>query len=485
MKWTVLVGSLGLAIGFLAGRSEIVDSKEIKSAEAPTVKSQRSLRGTNRERKSRSQRTGGNRPGGDLFGEFVRGRRHSTISNNACLMKRILELDRDDFPDVFEELIEFGSFEDINEAIAQHRANYFDGLAGMALSRWYELEGEAALDWILAKVHPELQRNVSLALIRDGYHRNPDESFQLLKKFAALGDGGEMGLVNSDWFYEVGRFSRNLVQDLEELREISSEFKGDPVGLINDPFADPFAETPPELELVNGAIAAGREAELRAVCAETAPTVIEILDQVLQQSAIERAERQGWRALKGEIDSGRIASAPAAVESVFEEWREEDPVAAREWFLNQDIGNREEQIADSLPLQGRSDWQDRGEAGPFVPSEVVQQLRGFEAAGEPVGRGWGRLGRTLVRGDHWDQIEEIRSLIPSERWQGLRDRMVSDAIDTVRLSYGEGETLEFRQIPERDLQVLERFDLQDEALRQVAEENEAALGELNRRLGVE
>lgn len=146
-----------------------------------------------------------------------------SVVSRARLMKWILELDADAFPEVLEELKDLRG--DLSTDPFAADSNLPDYLR-VALSRWYELEGAGVLDWVLSK--PEVLKGAKKGtliqtLIQDGYARDPDWSFQLVKKYAEAMEAGsgQSGIADS-WFYQVGRWSRNVEAEYDELLGLAS-----------------------------------------------------------------------------------------------------------------------------------------------------------------------------------------------------------------------------------------------------------------------
>lgn len=416
--------------------------------------------------------------------EILRSGKITTISGEARLMKWILELESADFPEVLERLEGIEGMEGAaDDPFAADSAG--SDLVMLALSRWYELDGERVLEWVMEENEAHEAKKKITSLIKDGYARDPEASFRALEKHARLLTG-ENGL-SSSWCFEVARWSQDLGADLASLNELFTTY-GTNRPSQDDPPDDPFAsdeELGAEYYLARGAIAAGREDELRAVLGDQHPEVLRELEALENQKAVDIASQEGWQALRDGVDQGRFENEFWIAEKVYENWAKENPEQAEAWFLKQDLGNREMQIVRMVGLELPS-WANGSDGSlDFESVEVAERIQEFASQGEPVEEAWAALAAAVVEGDHWDEVEALKSAVPAAVWEGMTERIRSDAVSHRRLALGSDASVWFREISQEELKVLERFGLKERALQEIADTNEESLRKLHEWLGVE
>jgi hypothetical protein len=121
----------------------------------------------------------------------------------------------------------------------------------------------------------------------------------------------------------------------------------------------------------------------------------------------------------------------------------------------------------------------------FESVEVAERIQEFASQGEAVEEAWAALAAAVVEGDHWDEVEALKSAVPAAVWEGMTERIRSDAVSHRRLALGSDASVWFREISQEELKVLERFGLKERALQEIADTNEESLRKLHEWLGVE
>lgn len=493
MRWAILLGILGLAIGFLIGRAQ--DDQGAPDQEgAPVARSARKVSGRSGASAIRRPTESKKREGERMVAEVAGLEGSFSEISQARLMKWIMELEAGDFPEILQELEKLG---DPKYADPFSNASPNADFLTVAMGRWYELEGEAVLEWILTK--PEVLKKRETAsllqeLLQDGYSRDSGQTIQLLKKYhGAMGDDDTVGGVANSWFYLLGKSSRNLMVEFEELRELSLTWD-DPDGDFQNP--DPFArEEPPQQLLVRGAIVAGREEELRLMFEGKDPEFIELLDRAVNFEKVKEIESQGWASLKDSIDRGEIESESWMSRRIIASWSKDEPEKAYEWFLSQQWNDREEQLKFAVfsPLLK---WNEDPFDYNFQLPAAVQRVKDLETRGEPaeaVNEVWREVLDRVMNRRQWDDLEKLQADVDPGLWADAMEQVSRGQVRSSKLGFPvpssvpgveQSDQIQFQQLTGSS-EVLERFGLKERTMQAIAENNEKALRELQRRLGVE
>lgn len=479
MKWTFLVGILGLAIGFLVGRSEekVVENEEGEAV----VRSERRVG----SRGGRSREVGDSERGRSRVDRMIReagmSEEEMTEISRARLMKWILELEAADFPEVLESLVKLRVPGDPDPfAAGPSSSDYLT----VAMARWYELEGEIVLDWVLAE--PEVlegMRTESLLLdmIRDGYEKNPTLSFQLMKKHSEVLKGrSDFGTL---WCYQIGRWSRDFAMEYEEVEAMAKELGFDFESGEPDPFADASARPGPSL--IRGMVDAGRGQEVREFFAQKEPEMLGELDSLLENRKLDRLEKQGWQAVKAAIDSGEVEGSEWQAANVLNQWAKEEPEKALAWFLDQEAedGDRAFQITRAV-LSSAFEMRE-GDRSKWNIDAVIKFLGQMETEGEPTGEAWGELTERIVRQEHWLDLKKLKSKVSPDQWETALKLVERRAVGSDSIQMGHGDWIEFQKLKGADLQLLDYFGIKERVLQGAAEQNAKSLRELQETLGLE
>ncbi|MFT6178569.1 MAG: hypothetical protein ACI9NQ_000582 [Paracoccaceae bacterium] len=389
-------------------------------------------------------------------------------------MKWILELGAADFPDVLihlEEMSPRGGYDPDPFATGPSIAEFLR----VAMARWYELEGEAVLQFMLSR--PEVLAESDSGelfeeLLRDGYRRDPTFSFQLLKKYAAsmvdtLGVDG----ISDTWRYQLGRWSEDFAVELPELVGLEEAF-GE--SARND---DPFATDPtPELALIRGLIDAGRGDEARALFAAEDPERVKLLDSYLDQKRTEQLSASGWQDLKAAIDSGELGGDLERAKTVLEGWVGEDSSQALTWFLDQKFegvarSSQIREVAFSKAFYTESDGMARSS---FDVDKVMTFLDQMKEEGEPVEDSFASIVESVVYREDWDDLERLRQSVSPDVWTLGMNLLKDSKTGTDYINLGGKSGVVLPRLTEQNTEVLDRFGILNEVHESIAEAKEVA-----------
>lgn len=464
MKWTVLIGILGVAVGYLLGTGrEVVGGDEVGAPEVVRRDHRWQLAEEISKKKGLKASLG--------------------QVEHARLAKWILELEARAFPDALVVLkgLDDGMDGDPIAAKAPNR-----GYLTLGMARWYELEGESVLRWVLTQPEALRGEDQSLLLgdlIQDGYGREPTLSFQLLKKYAevmAKANGGE-GLSIS-WRYQLGRWSKNLMSEFAMLEELEDTF-----GWSDDDISPPGRGIrDPELSLISGLLEAGRVDDARELFAEGAGMGMELLEENLEQARTLKIRKEGWKSLKGAMEKGEVEVSGYLMGEVFSGWVLDDSNAAITWFLDREIEgmDRSEQIRKAAFSGAFVNEREGGGLNDLDTDGILKFLIQKQGEGEPVGESFSDLMMSFGSSSDWDGVEKLKSRVTPEVWEEGLVKVRSAAVKVEKLFFGEGQMLLLMEFKEDGRGLVERFGIQDEVSEEMARVNEESVKALMRRVGV-
>lgn len=506
MKLAVMIGILGVLLGYFVGRGQSKGRDENAGPEE-VVRSSRGLEGRRTGDGGRDQprvRTDVKR----RALEVGRQGEDMTELSKARLIAWIMRLESGDFPDVLDDLAELGSFGEPDPFYSGSQAEYLK----IGLCRWYELEGEMVLDWILRS--PPVLEGTELKpiigdLLTDQFERDAGAGLETLKRYAeVLADHGKgiRGGLSGQWRYLVGRWSRNPMEDFAKLVALEEQFG---VRIDSDadadPFdtegADPFGSGQPDpfdsgrddpfpvtrinnalgMLLLEGLVNGGRLEEARDYCSANFPEDMDVVEEIINERAVNSLKSQGWRDLKEAIDSGRVEGDSWDELEVFRELKNEDPDEAVRWFLELD-GEESKEGIRVASLVGVGGFLVK--SGGTELEQGTRFLNGLEEAGETVDRGWEALFDRAMNRNRWDDIEAMRERVSEDKWQeGLK--AISEKVLTRRWVSLGGESIYFWEFDDDVEEVIQQFGLEDRLMKKVEEGNRKGLQTLNEILGTE
>lgn len=479
MKTTLAVGLLGTVIGFLAGSKWHAPADDPDASRQVVQKSDRRIEVRRAPAGVRSNRRSSAEPL-QLVEEAIRSEADLNGVARARLLKMILELPASAFPEVLNSLkmIKDGPSDDPFPAPSAIPESLAVGLA-----RWYELEGEGVLDWVLSQPGELEVEGIPLdswemvqTLILDGFASDPGRALALMRRYhAQCQAAGSSGEIEVSSFYQLGRWSPDVASDLTQLQQLAAES-----GLAGGDPDDPFASgLPPKSDLRNfikGMLEAGRESQLRTMARESHPELREEIDDILKERRNRELLQQGWESLRAAIDRGAIKN-PGAASRVLQDWSRSQPEEALTWFLDQKLEglDRENQIEQAIAWAHALD--DPIEGSPNK-GNWVRLLRDLESAGEPVRKAWLTLGDLSMKMGKWDDLEVIRDQAPSGTWREIREQLMNQALFTLV----DQDDVRFYQVSEKEQQLMQRLGVAEEVERQVEEMNQESRRDFERLL---
>ena len=487
MKWTVLVGILGVGMGYLVGRGS-GEAERVGDEGGELVRSERRVGSSGANMAEGYRGKGGSEAAEAALKEFEFEGCVTQLAR-VRLMKWIFELEASEFPGVMEKLADLESFAD--PILGDHRPFGYQDMVEFVkygFARWYELEGEVALEWMLGnREFSKKWHGTSLIydVIQDGYGRDPDRSFVLFWDHLLRSRGEDLHQERfGGWGYEIGKCSMNFERDLFDFMALSQKLEANIDG--KDPFGGD--EGVPNLTgLMKGALLSGRGVEMKRLLGSVAPEALAEFGEIEEGRKIRQVEIRGWEAVRTAMDSGLVAREEGAARNILDEWSKRDLEGATEWYLSHGVEgqSREEQIwtaAYHLEFDG--------ESGPFEPSSeeiefVFQFLEQQKANGESVDYAQGELVDMARRMENWDVLLKVEEKVSPAIWNRVLTGVKEEIVGRESIKLKGEEALKFLAISEEDTAVLERFGMRDEVIEEIARTNEESLKELQRRLGVE
>ena len=487
MKWTILVGILGVGVVYLLGRGN-GEAERVVDEGGEVVRSERRVGRSGGRSRGSSGRKGSKEVVNGALSEFGTYGRTSDLAR-ARLMKWVLELDASEFPEVMESLGR------LNHLDPEGMMDPFGGTRSvdyvrLGLARWYELEGALALDWVVGNsAFSEKWDGDRLILdaIRDGYERDPGKAFELFKEhlLRAKRSGKIKREKVVEWYYEIGKWSGSVERDLGKLVALGEQLDIQE----EDADADPFSDESGSLmdSLMDGMLTSGRENELRDLLAKVAPEKLDDLRDKKQDRKLKSLGDADWKVIKAAIDSGELSRTKRPMWKALSDWSSQDRDKAIEWYLDGEIEgmSRAEQISALVFDRALSFESETMEGENSENGAILRFLDHLEAGGEPVTAAREQLVENVSPFSSWDSLATLEGKISASSWERVLSGVKRDAIDVDSIRWEGGEPLKFLAISEADSELLERFGIQEEAFEEVARTNEASLKELQRRLGAE
>lgn len=486
MKLAMVIGVLGVLLGYFLGKGQAEKAEENAGSELVA----RSSRGF----EVRGARNVGSRESGGRVDvrkralEVVRQGEEMSELSEARLIAWIMRLESGDFPEILNDLAELGSRGELDPFSSHSEDDYLK----IGLCRWYELEGNRVLDWILG--FPEVLNESNTeeligSLVQDQFERDANLGIEALEQYARILSGPKRERksgLSGQWRYLVGRWSGDPLGDFSKLLTLEKRY-----GLRTTASLDPFDTGEPDpfdggsgemrLLLVDGMVNAGKADEARDYLITNSPGDLKYLDSIINDRELMRAKSRGWRDLKDAIESGQVSGSERDELSVFRAMKNENFEDAVRWYLQ-------------LNVDGRAD-RDRVQSligsGSFLVESTEDELaqgkrllNRLAASGEPVEKGWEELfDRALGRG-RWNHVEEMRDKVSDEKWKEGLESIGDEVLSKRWLSLG-GETIYFWEFDNGMEEVIQKFGLENQLLRKVEEGNRKGLQSLNEVLGTE
>jgi len=370
---------------------------------------------------------------------------------------RLATLSLDEIPEALEYLLQEERTDNQNDPPWEASSEVI-----LLLSRWYELEGDYALDWIqnhhqwthLAKFEA---RQVT---ILDGFHREPQRSFELLLEMKTQIQEDETtyeiqnislsSLDNRSILYEIARWSNSPLEMLRTLDPEGHFLKSytpssfppsdTPLDLTSVVSGFPVTPASPtsfssnsEMESFARGLADSNRFDLvRQLSSEFDGSAREALQEVLRHEA----RKEGWQEVKRQIDQGILDPTQDHFAEVLSSLAKENRDEALSWYLSlpeSEALTRADRIASTILASGPFEIPTQPNDDPFATAgfdfaAAHQWLANLQAQGEPIERAASVLHREALRWRNWDIVKQNRKFLPESDWRRFEEEIILAAM---------------------------------------------------------